>query len=586
MPATRRTLSTTAAATLTGAAAFALRRRAFALALRVRPPQFAVRVEHNVPVAMPDGVRLATDIYRPVGVERGPVVLIRTPYTRGGMAVHPDVFFANRFAERGYFVVCQDVRGCGDSEGEFEPFVHEAADGRATAEWIVAQPWCDGNIGMWGESYVGYTQWAAAAAGAPGLKALFPVITSARLIEFPAQGLHLDTLLRWLFVLDGLASPDANMIEKLRRSGDVAYQDRALGGAFMHLPLATVDEAAFRHPVAFYRRAAGESDPGAAYWQEIDHTPAVAAAPPAHIVSGWYDVFLPASLADYAAQVAAGKRPALTVGPWTHLDSRLSFDTFRHALAWFDAHLAGDRSALDGADPVNVYVMGEKRWRSFPAWPPAGFTVRWFLGGMGAAKAGTLYPDNPPPTSLPDRYRYDPANPTPSLGGPLLATKAGPKDNRPLETRADVLTYTSLPLSEKLTIIGPVQLELFVESSTPYTDFFGRLLDVHPDGRSVNLCEGHVRLHPAAVAAAGVHDHGVRQADGSLRLVIDLGATAHQFPRGHRIRLHVCSGAHPRIARNLGTGDPLHEGTRMVPADQTVHDAAHPSALVLPLMRW
>jgi putative CocE/NonD family hydrolase len=248
---------------------------------------------------------------------------------------------------------------------------------------------------------------------------------------------------------------------------------------------------------------------------------------------------------------------------------------------------------------VAVYVMGEKRWRTFPSWPPAGFTVRYFLGGMGAAKAGTLYPDNPPPTALPDRYRYDPANPTPSLGGPLLATKAGPKDNRPLEARADLLVYTSLPLSEKVTIIGPVQLELFMESSTPYTDFFGRLLDVHPDGRSINLCEGHVRLHPAPVAAEDVHEHaegepsgaghvhGARQADGTLRVVIDLGATAHQFQRGHRIRLHVCSGAHPRISRNLGTGDPLHEGTRMVPADQTVHhDAAHPSALVLPLMRW
>jgi putative CocE/NonD family hydrolase len=562
---------------LAGAGLYIIRRQIFALLLRAPMPTHQVSVTRGARIPMPDGETLAADLYLPHGNDRLPTVLIRTPYTRSGSLFHPLVFYSQRFAERGFNVICQDVRGTHDSGKDFQPFLHEVDDGGATLEWIAQQPWSDGNVGMWGESYVGYTQWAGAASGSQALKALFPMITDSQLVEFPGDGLHMDTLLRWMLTLDALSDPNVSAWQRLRRLTDSALQDRLLADAFMHLPLTTVDEVFLRRPQPFYREVVGDLSPDHPYWTETNLAEIVPGAPPAHFVSGWYDIFLDGLLRDYSAQLAAGKQPYLTVGPWTHMDSRLTFSTFQEAVGWFSAYLKGDRRWLR-RDPVRIFVMGADRWRSFASWPPPTFTTRYFLGGVASAHAGALFPDSPPPRSAPDHYRFDPANPTPSIGGPLLATKAGARDNRPLETRSDLLVYTSLPLSQPLEAIGPVRLELFVQSSTPHTDFFGRLCDVHPDGRSINICEGHVRLTPGA---------GEQQPDGSLRIEIELGATAHQFQRAHRIRLHVCSGAHPRIARNLGTGEPINTATRMVVADQTVfHDAAHPSALVLPLMTW
>jgi hypothetical protein len=222
--------------------------------------------------------------------------------------------------------------------------------------------------------------------------------------------------------------------------------------------------------------------------------------------------------------------------------------------------------------PVRLYVMGAGEWRDLDEFPPPARQTRYYLH-----PEGRLAPDRPPVASSPDQYRYDPANPTPALGGALLALQgAGPLDNRPLEARPDVLCYTTSPLAQDLEAIGPVRLELFVRSSLAHTDFFGRLCDVAPDGCSTNLCDGLVRLEPG---------NGAIQPDGSLRVEIDLWATAHRFRQGHRLRLQVSSGAHPRWSRNLGTGEPLATGTRMAVAEQTVyHDGDHPSSLILPVI--
>jgi putative CocE/NonD family hydrolase len=175
----------------------------------------------------------------------------------------------------------------------------------------------------------------------------------------------------------------------------------------------------------------------------------------------------------------------------------------------------------------------------------------------------------------PDHYRYDPANPTPSVGGTLLLT-GGPRDNRRLEARPDVLSFTTASLDADLEVIGPISLELYVRSSLEHTDFAGRLCDVHPDGRSINICDGLLRLNP---------DTDGVQPDGSRRIQIDLWATAHRFRRGHHLRLQVSSGAHPRWSRNLGTGEPIGTAVSMIAADQTIyHDRTRPSALVLPVV--
>jgi hypothetical protein len=260
--------------------------------------------------------------------------------------------------------------------------------------------------------------------------------------------------------------------------------------------------------------------------------------------------------------------PYLTLGPWTHLDPRALVVATQEGITWYDAHLKGDRSRLR-INPVRLFVMGAEEWRDFDEYPPRSTAARYYLGDPLCRKAPTI-------EDASDSYCYDPSDPTPAVGGTQFGLLGGPHDNRALEARPDVLVYTSDLLYEDLDVIGAVKLELYVKSSCVYTDFFGRVCDVHPNGKSVNICDGLFRIQPGK---------GEPQPDGSLRIEIDLWATAYRFLRGHRLRLLVSSGAHPRWSRNLGTGEPLPTATTMFVAMQTVyHDSAHPSALVLPVV--
>jgi hypothetical protein len=292
---------------------------------------------------------------------------------------------------------------------------------------------------------------------------------------------------------------------------------------------------------------------------------------PVHLLGGWYDIFLPDTLRQYHELRGAGRNPYLVIGPWAHANPGWMGVAARESLAWFRTHLLGDRSHLRES-PVHIYVMGAGEWRDYAEWPPSGFRPqRWHLqASRGLAPL-------PPTEAEPDHYRYDPSDPTPAVGGVSLGQNSGPKDQRTLEARADVLTYTGAPLDHDLEVIGPVQAELFVRSSLAHTDFFASLCDVDPAGKSINVCDGLMRVWPA---------HPSPQPDGCLRLCLDLFPTAYRFERGHRIRAQVSSGAHPRFARNTGSGEPLATATTLKVAEQTVyHDAAHPSAIVLPVMR-
>jgi putative CocE/NonD family hydrolase len=242
----------------------------------------------------------------------------------------------------------------------------------------------------------------------------------------------------------------------------------------------------------------------------------------------------------------------------------------REGLAWFDAHLR--RNDTLRSHPVRIHVLGADEWREFDEFPPPIVPTRFFLH-----REGTLSRQAPQADQPCDRYTYDPADPTPALGGAFLGFKgAGAQNNGPLEVRSDVLCYTSPPLAEPLEIIGFVHLELYAQSSLPYADFFGRLCVVDRGGTSTNICDGLFRVTP---------ENSDRQTDGALRLHIDMWATGFRFRTGQRIRLQVSSGAHPRWSRNLGTEEPLALGTRLAIAEQTIyHDVNHPSALVLPVV--
>jgi putative CocE/NonD family hydrolase len=572
---------------LLGFGIYRYRRSLLARLLKLPPPRCAVSVERNIPVPMPDGIRLLTDHYFPKASGSFPTILIRTPYGRGkevalGNGYALGELPAQRFAERGYHVIVQGARGCFNSEGNFSPHVNEAADGQATVDWIAQQPWFNGVLGTWGPSYLGYMQWATAAGAPPPLKAMLVMIASSEnfSVTHPDGAFGLETRLRWS---QGVYSQ--NRMHRRPLWENLAHrffggEERSLQAAFTHLPLLEADTVAAGEPIPFYRNIITHNQPDDAFWAARDHSDAVAqVAAPVHLIGGWYDYYLRGLLRDYAALKAAGRQPYLSIGPWFHAQPGGMMAGLREGLTWFDAHLKGDRRRL-GRKPVRIYVMGADEWREFDDFPPPAREIRYYLHA-----GARLTIDPPAATSSPDRYRYDPADPTPALGGALLAFQgAGPQDNRPLEARSDVLCYTTPPLTRDVDVIGPVRLELFAHSNNPYTDFFGRLCDVAPDGRSINVCDGLVRIEPERGEAL---PDGTSSAGSGhcLRVEIDMWATAHRFRRGHRLRLQVSSGAHPRWSRNLGTGQTLATGVRMAVAEQTIyHDEAHPSSIVLPVV--
>jgi uncharacterized protein len=345
--------------------------------------------------------------------------------------------------------------------------------------------------------------------------------------------------------------------------------------ATTHLPLCEADEILVGKPMRFWREWLQHTKPDDEWWAVEDFSQGVAdVVAPNHLVSGWYDFLLPQLLRDFYVLQRAGHKPYLTIGPWSHSSNGLFEVAGREALVWLRAHLLGETQDLRQS-PISIYVIGANEWRDLPAWPATGIEAqRWHLQPT-AGLARDLPSDSPP-----SRFRYDPSDPTPNVGGAINATLgrgAGTQDNRRLEARPDVLVFTSPPLERSLDVIGPVSAELFVRSSSEHTDFFVRLCDVHASGKSMNVCDGILRLSP---------DRPVADADGCRRVMVDLWPTAHRFNAGHRIRVQVSSGAFPRFARNLGTGEPLGTGTAMRTADQEVfQDPARPSAVILTVSR-
>ncbi len=527
----------------------------------------AVVVTRNIQVPMPDGVMLLADHYAPRNGPRLPTILIRSPYGRSGLFGSQS---PRSYAERGFQVLVQSCRGTAGSGGQFKYARNEHDDGLATIEWIKRQEWFSGELAMVGGSYLGFVQWAVAADAGPEMKALVPQITTADFSHFRFQGgsFTLETSLGWSTMMATYASSGLGMNMLL----GMWERTRRLEKAYRHLPLGDADRITIGQPTQLYQNVLLHG-PDDDYWKPVNYSARVGEVTiPIYLMGGWYDLFLDWQLKDYQALRAAGRHPFLLIGPWVHGDIS-SFSTMtRETLVWLHAYLKGDSGNLREA-PVRLFVMGTNQWRDFPDWPPPAQNERWYLQPEGVLAL------TPPPISEPDRYRYDPANPTPAVGGNSLGSRKhmGAKDNRKLEARADVLTYTSAVLEHDVEVIGPVSAELYVRSSLQHTDFFARLCVVQPSGKSINLCDGIIRLTPDCV---------VPQADGSLCIQIDIWPTAYRFRRGQRIRIQVSSGAHPRFVRNSGTGESLATATKLLVAEQSVfHDPEHPSAILLPILR-
>ncbi len=513
-------------------------------------------VHRDLPVPMDDGVVLLADRYAQPGVRHGPTVLVRSPYGRRGAF---GFLLGRLVAERGLQAVVQSVRGTFGSGGRFNPF-DEREDGLATLRWLREQPWHSGPVGTIGPSYMGIVQWAIARE----VDAMAPSVTASQFREMAHGGgsMSLDTTLSWLLLLQVQERRLAPLL--------VAHGlRRTLPGIYDQLPIAELDERAFGAQVPYFREWMDEMAPDSPYWAARDFSSGVGdVQAPVHLTGGWYDIFLPWLVEDYRALRVAGRRPQLMIGPWTHTAAGMTGASLREGLAWMRAHLLGDARMLSEA-PVRVYVTGQRRWRELPDWPPPGAGDRKLYlhedGGLSAS----------PPTipSDPSRYRYDPGEPTPALGGATLLERKPVRDNRPLEARDDVLTFTTAPLENALDVMGPVSADIRFRSSRGDTDVFVRVCDVQPDGASLNVCDALIRLAP---------DEPPRGHDGTAAVAFELWPTAHRFARGHRLRVQVSSGAHPRYARNPGTGEDPVRATHLVAADQEVfHDAERPSSVTL-----
>ncbi|HZR39307.1 MAG TPA: CocE/NonD family hydrolase [Ktedonobacteraceae bacterium] len=520
---------------------------------------YNVLVERDLKVPMPDGVVLLADRYAPRDIENPPLLLVRSPYGRRGIF---GTAYGQLFAERGFQVLMQSVRGTFGSRGTLNPF-DEHDDGLATVTWLKQQPWYPGSFITTGPSYLGFVQWAIARDAGPDLKGM---AIQASASEFRSQtytggAYALDATLSWTDLVS--SQERMNLLSSL-----LFPASRRLQPLFQRLPLRDLDKLATGSHVSFFQEWLEHNEPGDPYWETrcFDQTvPEVSV--PVHLMGGWYDIFLPSQLRDYRTLREHDQRPFLTIGSWAHTSPELVFFSLSEVLPWLQAVARGEVEQYRQAR-VRIFVTGANEWRDLADWPPPGAKVQRFY----LQPARGLAPDLPA-ASEPDHYRYDPSDPTPSLAGPLLMGKAQPTDNRSLESRPDVLTYTSTPLEQDLEVIGPVQADLFVQSSLEHTDFFVRLCDVDQQGKSINVCDALLRVTPG---------HPTPDPDGTLHLTFDLWPTAHRFRSGHRLRVQLSSGAHPRYARNPGSGEPLGTATKLLVADQSIyHDPNHPSAIIL-----
>ena len=529
----------------------------------MRPRSNEVEVERDVKTTLGDGTVLLADVYHPVGVDDAPTILERTPYGRRGVSTA----MAPELAARGYRYVLQACRGTDGSGGSHSYFA-EAGDGRDTVDWLAEQPWFNGTLGTFGASYMGFTQWALASTRPPYLKAMAVALSaSVRAFSwYPGGSLALEVIIPW--------DVGATQFNKPTYANDVspeAVERRlaALRQGFMHLPLGDVIRHITGADLPLYRDQMEHHRLDDAFWEPLDYSGLLSDwTVPTLLVDGWHDYPLPRVVEDYVALSRSGAPTQLRIGAGGHLGGGGQGGMTDAPLAWFDTWLRGEPDLLP-AQPVQLDIQGQGGgWRAFDAWPPPTTAVPWYLHD-----GGRLSPAHPTVPSEPDRYRYDPADPTPSAGG-IGMLSGGAVDNRELEARPDVLVYTSEALTEELVVVGAVEAELWVGSSLDHTDFFVRLCDVHPDGRSLNVCDGLQRFEPSSIR---------RAADGSFPVRVGMWPAGHRFAPGHRVRLQVSSGAHPVYARNLGTGEPPATGTAMQRADQAVyHDPARLSHVTLP----
>jgi putative CocE/NonD family hydrolase len=532
----------------------------------------------NVMVTMRDGIRLSANLYQPVGKGPFPVILRRTPYGSGDSANADGQFFARH----GYVFVSQNTRGRHGSEGLFDAFRREREDGEDMHHWISEQNWFNGKLATQGGSYVGYTQWMPAPVS-PHLAAMFTWVSFSDLYEALYHGgaFYFDFAARWSadmtrpYHMDGATPTDSLLLRR-----PLIGLDSVLG---WQMPF-------FRDWILHPQKDT--------YWNQTSiqnaHQDIQASV---YVVGGWFDLFLKSTLNDYTRLASvSGNRPEqrhrLVIGPWQHVPGKhptgamdfgkkASVDLRSMQLDWFNEILKKETRQQDTVPPVRIFVMGKNEWRYENEWPLTRTSYRrYFLssskGANSASGDGSLNPTLPDMGKGNDQFFYDPRNPV------YMPHTTGPHDQSEVEKRHDVLVYTTPVLLDDLEVTGPVKMSLYAKSSAVSTDFTAKLVDVHPDGKAVRLCEGIVRVGPTAPAK---HPSTASSANDPDCYEIDLWATSNLFRKGHRIRVEISSSNYPKYHPHANTDAPFSEATHIQTAHQTIyHNALYPSHILLPVI--
>jgi putative CocE/NonD family hydrolase len=575
------------------------------------------RVEKDVMVSMRDGTELATDVWVP-DAQPAPTLIVRHPYGKNlvaggvfGFPILPNIF---ALLDAGYAVVWQDCRGAFGSAGRFIPMVDEPSDGADTIAWVRSQEWCDGKIGTYGLSYLGFTQWAAAGEAPEGLAAIAPCMTGTDYYLAPwySEGgaMSYHAALWW--------SSEMTLLEVMRQHtlgevGPEAIDTVAHALAEVEAQLCDLpgEQKVLEAYCPWWTDWIANADRNS-YWSDLatsDRTSHITT--PALHIGGWFDIFVNDTARAFTRMRAGGgsaearEGQRLIIGPWDHLNYTgiyhdrqfgMSADvaaadlTTAH-ISFYDRWLKDDAEALAGSAPVRIFVMGTDEWRDEADWPlPDTDYVAYYLDGAGRANTragdGVLSPTVPSADAV-DSFAYDPTDPVPTLGGRIMRVAtlnaAGPVDQQPVEDRLDVLCFTTPVLAEPVEVTGHVSLVLHVRSSATDTDFTAKLVDVFPDGQAIYLTDGimRCRYRDSLAVPTPLEPHR------TYELTVDLAVTSNVFLPGHQIRLEVASSNFPRFDRNTNTGGDLHcesLADAVVAVNEVLHGPSHPSRLVLPVI--
>ncbi|MBW2370478.1 MAG: CocE/NonD family hydrolase [Deltaproteobacteria bacterium] len=569
-----------------------------------------IRIMLDQRVPMRDGVELSADVFLPEKEGKYPVILIRNPYNKSVRRAGLPYDFITYFAQRGYVTIGQDVRGRGDSDGNFGYYHADIEDGYDSVEWAAAQPWSNGKIGMMGISYLGTVQWQAAKVVPPHLVCLASTAAAGDFMDeigyvggaFGAMG-----SLQWVHSVSGRTWQD-NLIVDLEKRGLLDWEK-----ILEHRPLITMDERAFGRKLLIYREYL-EHPTMDDYWKAIRLGPTdfkKIKLPVLHI-TGWFDGDQPGAMHYWYGMQnhsSVKDKQYLVVGPWEHVNTffggppfigdmkftpESNIDRLALHLAFFDHYLKGSASSFDHPK-ARLYITGSNQWRDFDDYPPKeASTVNYYLHSQGQANTlggdGSLSTEKPAKEKT-DQFTFDPKNPVPSfIFDPKIPAptpsdgKITGVDHRPIENRNDVLVYSTPPLKDPVTITGKVVVELYASSDALDTDFTVKLLDVQPDGRAF-------RLGPVGGIIRARYREGFEQevllTPGKVeKYTIRVSHLGHTFLPGHAIRLEVSSSDSPIFTPNQNTGNPVATDVDWNIAHQTIrHDKTYPSALILPVIQ-